>query len=715
MSFLVVDTGSTVPIGYLSPQVPIFALSDGGTAGVASVIAQAGGSVVVDPLGGISMTTQATSFIGLDSFNNIAINTSNATPNATIQMVGQSTVTIQSTDGILIAESIINDSFLSLGLDVELQARGALLGGGNVNITNAGTFSFDTLGAGAITGLSTVNGVAYPAPGPTGPTGPSGGATGPTGPTGGTGPTGSVLPDISLSTLTVNGTGNLTINENPGFAGTRSAWMLFNTTGHSDISGGVLSVIAGPALALNNVSTNAVSAVAYSTLGSYQPIIASSYYVAGSDVNSISGAAQVSYNTATSTMSIEAPNVSVGAFSTLTGVSTINGSAYTNTFIIPSAVFVSTLEAADYVSTIAVRGVSTIDGGSTFLNVTAGNTIVVESTGDEVQVKGSAIRLGATGGLTDIIASGNVFIPANELQVSSIIGISSINSVAYPPPASVPADITVSTITLGTGGYLETSDLTGYVVTANLNGFAGNDLTITTAAGNTFFLTGGATAGDNSSVTLNPNGTVDINATAVGGQTNGLGLVVGTEGKSLAFPQDPLSAFGVGVITNLSTINGAAYLGSVKQGTFYNSAAQNLNSGSTDLTFDLSGAWNNTGGYITHTDGSADFTVVQTGLYQIEFNALILANTATWGTGSNRTISIDITRSPTAEQAIISQAFLAASAVNYSQCVSATYYLNAGDVINLRLNGTFAGATATASGVTNTFDLNTFFTWRYIS
>jgi hypothetical protein len=175
----------------------------------------------------------------------------------------------------------------------------------------------------------------------------------------------------------------------------------------------------------------------------------------------------------------------------------------------------------------------------------------------------------------------------------------------------------------------------------------------------------------------------------------------------------------VSTITNISSINGVEYpippvVNPTRQATYYKSVAQNLTSGNTDLTFDLSGAWNNADGYITHTDGTADFTVVQTGLYQLEFNAFILANGATWGTGSNRTISIDITRSPTAEQAIIAQSFLSASAVNYSQGVSATYYLTAGDVINLRLNGTFATATATASGVTSTFDLNTFFTWRYI-
>jgi hypothetical protein len=153
----------------------------------------------------------------------------------------------------------------------------------------------------------------------------------------------------------------------------------------------------------------------------------------------------------------------------------------------------------------------------------------------------------------------------------------------------------------------------------------------------------------------------------------------------------------------------------VYQATYYKSVAQTLVSGNNDMTFNLSGSWNNVNGYISHTSGSTDFTVHKTGLYLLEFNAFIFANGATWGTGTNKTISIDITRSPTSEQAIISQSGLTASAINYSQCVSATKYLIAGDVINLRLTLTFAAGPPTALGVVNTFDLNTFFTWRFLN
>jgi hypothetical protein len=56
-----------------------------------------------------------------------------------------------------------------------------------------------------------------------------------------------------------------------------------------------------------------------------------------------------------------------------------------------------------------------------------------------------------------------------------------------------------------------------------------------------------------------------------------------------------------------------------------------------------------------------------------------------------------------------------ASGTNYLQSLCSTYNLEAGDVINCRVVNTFTGGPAQASGVTNTFDLNTWFSWRYVS
>lgn len=154
------------------------------------------------------------------------------------------------------------------------------------------------------------------------------------------------------------------------------------------------------------------------------------------------------------------------------------------------------------------------------------------------------------------------------------------------------------------------------------------------------------------------------------------------------------------------------------QATYYKTTNQILNGpnapGNTDITFDLTGSWNNTGGYITHVDGTADFTVVQTGLYFLEFNANIQGSGAAW-TGSKQ-VNIDITRSPIAETAVIQQSATQNSGTDYGQSVSTTFYLVAGDVINLRIFNIYTSLTQPlARGLSSTFDLNTFFSWRYIN
>jgi hypothetical protein len=148
--------------------------------------------------------------------------------------------------------------------------------------------------------------------------------------------------------------------------------------------------------------------------------------------------------------------------------------------------------------------------------------------------------------------------------------------------------------------------------------------------------------------------------------------------------------------------------------TYYKTTNQNLINGSTDITFDALAAWNNANGYITHVSGSTDFAVVQTGLYQLEWNVSVTANGATWSPYSNKVISVDITRSPAAEQVVLSQTASCATTTNYTQSLCVTFYLVAGDVFNCRLQCNFATATPFATAVTNTYDLNTWFTWRFI-
>jgi hypothetical protein len=364
------DEGKLYTAGFANanpPATPLFALV-AGDAGLAISIGQAGGSVSVDTFGGIFMETSATSFIGLDSFNNISINTQNTIPDATIDIIGQSTITVSSTDGQLKLESVVNDSFITLDLDVSIEARGQLLGGGNVNINNADTIAFDTLGNGAITGLSTINGAAYVSgvPGVTGPTGPSGGPVGATGATGATGPTGG------------------------------------GSTGPAGVPGDT-----GPT----------------------------------------------------------GPN-----------------------------------------------------GGPVGPTGPTGNT--------------GPIGVGFTGTTGNTGPQGS---------------------------ATVPANISVSTITLGTSGYLTTTTSDSYIETPGVRGFVTSDLNITGSSTYNVNIIGGAVVGTNSSAKLKTDGIVYINETVAVGLTNGSGCRVGGEGIYLDFPLDPTGNFGVGNIGHLSTINSVAY------------------------------------------------------------------------------------------------------------------------------------------------------------
>ena len=201
----------------------------------------------------------------------------------------------------------------------------------------------------------------------------------------------------------------------------------------------------------------------------------------------------------------------------------------------------------------------------------------------------------------------------------------------------------------------------------------------------------------------------DTGPTGPAGETGPTGPAGETGPTGPAGETGPTGATGVGETGPTGPI------APVYQATYYKSAPQNLTNGSTDITFNSTAAWNNAAGYITHSSGSASFTVVQAGLYQLEWNASVLANGATWNTANSKVISIDITRSPTAEQIVIGQTAVTATTQDYTQSLSSSFYLEAGDVINCRIQGNFATATPTAAGVLNTIDLGTWFSWRYVT
>lgn len=145
---------------------------------------------------------------------------------------------------------------------------------------------------------------------------------------------------------------------------------------------------------------------------------------------------------------------------------------------------------------------------------------------------------------------------------------------------------------------------------------------------------------------------------------------------------------------------------------YYKSASQNAPSGATEVTFDVGQYWNNTAGYITHTNGTADFVCQQAGVYQLEFAVTISANGSTW---SNliKDIYISVTRIGVAEQIVLLNRFNITSPNNWANSVVGTIPLEAGDIIQCVVGETVTG-TPLILGLLNTFDYNTTFTFTFI-
>lgn len=293
---------------------------------------------------------------------------------------------------------------------------------------------------------------------------------------------------------------------------------------------------------------------------------------------------------------------------------------------------------------------------------------------------GGGVSVSGAGGVS-ILGAGGVALNGGNVEIAGAGGVL-VNGTGAIVVTAGGVAVNGGGVAISAGGCAITAgglSVAGGTVTIGTAGVAGGDLTV--YGGN-------------------------LNMSAVGGSTSAIitNKIQSATPNSLA-------------LTGVSTINGLPYsYNVVRQATYYKSVAQTLTSGNTDVTYDLEGSWNDTGGYITHTPGSTNFVVVQAGLYKLEFNALILLNGGTWTTTTNKTCNIDITRIGIAEQAVIINSCLVAPQ-NYGASVSGTVFLQAGDIINLRIGNTFTfvGTAPTLQQVQNTFDLNTFFNWTFIT
>jgi hypothetical protein len=203
---------------------------------------------------------------------------------------------------------------------------------------------------------------------------------------------------------------------------------------------------------------------------------------------------------------------------------------------------------------------------------------------------------------------------------------------------------------------------------------------------------------------------IDGNVILIGGP--GIGILTDNPQNGITITNNGVLSLTASLPLVVSSTTGAISITSPSYlATYYKSAVQNLVSGPSDVTFDSIGSWSNEG-HITRTSAT-DFTVSIAGVYQLEFNTTILQNGATWSTTVNRSVSIDVTRSPSAEVLVVVQSALIGNG-NYAQAISGTFNLLVGDVINLRVTNTFVGGPAQVQCIQGTADLNTFFTWTFI-
>jgi hypothetical protein len=289
-----------------------------------------------------------------------------------------------------------------------------------INVSNV--YADGLVNTSSITGLSSINGQPYA---------PGGGA---------------VSPNLALSTLALNGDSTYNLNTLAVSGGSGEVLSINigsqgpNSSGSIAFSAGNLSTVASGVLSIgvaNDLGENALEVIYFSTGQSqFAPIVVSNAYARGF-VNT----------------------------SSITGLSSINGQPYApgGGAVSPDlALSTLVMNPTGYVSTVSLIGVSSIT-----------NTDVINiQTTDDINLKsGGNVNIGADLYLANTFMSSILF----GTSEGRIDGLSTINGVVYPPPASVPENLTISTLNVSSiaeaktfaADLVSTSVLDAYSVVAN--------------------------------------------------------------------------------------------------------------------------------------------------------------------------------------------------------------------------------------------------------
>ena len=398
--------------------------------------------------------------------------------------------------------------------------------GSTINLHNALLTSTATITE--LDGISSINGAPYPPP------------------------AGSVPPNLDVSTLTVNGAGFVSTTylnlDTAAHISTYNSRIYLNTSGGvyitdltnpgsldvlnitsvSTINGAPYPPTAGSVPSNLEVSTLTVNPTGYISTSHIYASSIEAYSLSTTMVEAVG----IVLNSLSTTIVSDATNLYItsatdGAVyiahasannelghlyaSTIT-VSSINGIT-PGAASIPADLEVSTLTAATFVST------QTISMGNDMLIAADKGTGIVITTG----ATGLSINDGASGGILSVLEINSVstingaeyppaatpipadltvstltvndagYISTPQLFVSEINNVSTINGAVYPPTAgSIPVDLTVSTLTANNTGYVSTSQLFVSSINNNINLYD-NSLTTPILAVTTDLSIGGTT------------------------------------------------------------------------------------------------------------------------------------------------------------------------------------------------------------------------------
>lgn len=148
-------------------------------------------------------------------------------------------------------------------------------------------------------------------------------------------------------------------------------------------------------------------------------------------------------------------------------------------------------------------------------------------------------------------------------------------------------------------------------------------------------------------------------------------------------------------------------------GSYYKSSNQLASTGATDITWDSSEVWTDTG--FIDPFSSTQFVCNTAGVYQLTAHCFIQANSQTWVSGNGSVFSIRVTRPPSMIESIFTGVSTPNSGANYSNFTTGILRLEVGDIITIAIFKTLtSGGQVIIQGTSPNIDRNTMFQFNLL-